>query len=86
MIVRKVAATRVYLNITEFYANHVVELADHIITKHYPLMTELPHTEWLGGTIVIHNKHAYHTPKVLSIEEAKRYITNCINMTELESL
>lgn len=83
MTIRKVAATRVYLNIQEFHTNHIVELTDHIVTNHYPLTSELPHTEWLGGTIVIQNQHAYHTKKVLSPEEAKTFYTNITDMAML---
>ena len=83
MSLRKIAATRVYLDVSsphtslpEFYTNHVIELTDHILTNHYPLTTELPHTEWIGGTIVIRNQRAYHTGKVLSPEEAHSHTTD----------
>lgn len=69
MTIRKVAATRVYLNTLEFRTNHVVELADGIVATHYPLTAEQPQTEWLGGTIIICNQCAYHTKKVLTTEE-----------------
>ena len=81
MIIRKVATNRVYLSDHECYTNHIVELSDHIIIRHYPLTTELPHTEWLGGTIVIRNQYAYHTNKVLSSEEVKTIdITDMIQL------
>lgn len=83
MTVRKVAANRVYIHFPEFYTNHVVELTDHVITNHYPLTAELPHTEWLGGTIVIKNQHAYHTKNVLSPEEDK---TDNICITDMAML
>lgn len=75
MTTRRVAATRVYLNRHEFYTNHIVELSDHIVISHYPLTAELPHTEWLGGTIILEGNHAYHTSKVLSSEEAYSHNT-----------
>ena len=98
MSIRKVAATRVYIDapyneeisrhsehkttfehhssLPLFHTNHVVELTDHIVTNHYPLTTELPHTEWLGGTIIIKDRHAYHFKKVLSPDEASSTTTN----------
>ena len=79
MTVRKVAATRVYLNASEFYSNHVVELAGHIVTNHYPLIAELPYTEWFGGTIIVQDNHAYHTKKVLTPEEAKTFYASITN-------
>ena len=65
---RRVAASRVYINEKEF-RNHVVELFDHLLVNHYPLAGELPMTEWLGGTIVIRDRKAYHYPQVLTPEE-----------------
>lgn len=77
MTIRNVAATRVYLTpptpqspIPQFHTNHIVELTDHILTRHQPLTTELPHTEWLGGTIIIRNRQAYHTTQILHPHEA----------------
>lgn len=67
---RRIAASRVYINEKEFHNNHVVELYEHIVVNHYPLQGELPMTEWLGGTIIIRDRHAYHIPQVLSPEEA----------------
>ena len=66
---RRVAASRVYINEKEFHNNHVVELFEHLVVNHYPLEEELPMTEWLGGTIIIRGREAYHTPLVLSPTE-----------------
>ena len=66
---RRVAASRVFINEKEFHNNHVVELFNHIVTKHYPLTEEIPMTEWLGGTIILRNGEAYHTPELLSSAE-----------------
>ncbi len=66
---RRVAASRVYLNEKEFHTNYIVELFDHHVVNHYALEGELPMTEWLGGTIIIRNREAYHTSKILSHEE-----------------
>jgi len=63
---RRVAASRVYINEKEFRNNHVVELLHHQVINHYPLEGELPMTEWLGGTILIRDHQAFHTPQVLS--------------------
>ena len=73
---RRVAASRVYINEKEFRTNHVVELFDHHVVCHYPLQGELPMTEWLGGTILIRNGEAYHTFAILSPEEAAEFDTN----------
>ena len=77
---RRVAALRVYLNEKEFHANYVVELFNHHVVNHYALEGELPMTEWLGGTIIICNRKAYHTPKILSPEEV---ITSSCGMMTL---
>ena len=71
---RRVAASKVYINDKEFH-NHVVELLDHFLVNHYPLLGELPMTEWLGGTIIIQGREAYHTPQVLSLAELCAYNT-----------
>lgn len=55
-----------YINEKEFHTNYVVELFEHLVINHYPLSGELPMTEWLGGTIIIRGKEAYHTPTILS--------------------
>ena len=70
---KRVAASRVYINETDFRTNYVVELCDHHVVRHYPLEQELPQTEWLGGTIVIHNGEAFHTPAILSPEEVAEF-------------
>ena len=65
---RRVAASKVFINEKEF-RNHVVELYDHLLVNHYPLEGEIPMTEWLGGTIIIRGREAYHTRQTLSSEE-----------------
>lgn len=66
---RRVAASRVFINEKEFHNNHVVELFNHLVMNHYPLTEELPMTEWLGGTIILRNGEAYHLPELLSPTE-----------------
>ena len=70
---RRVAASKVYINEKEFHNNHVVELFEHLVVNHYPLEGELPMTEWLGGTIIIRERMAYHIPLVLSPAELSAY-------------
>lgn len=65
---RRVAASKVFINEKEFH-NHVVELYDHLLVNHYPLEGEIPMTEWLGGTIIIRGREAYHTRQTLSSAE-----------------
>ena len=65
---RRVAASKVFINEKEF-RNHVVELYDHLLVNHYPLEGEIPMTEWLGGTIIIRGREAYHTRHTLSSAE-----------------
>lgn len=65
---RRVAASKVFINEKEF-RNHVVELYDHLLVNHYPLEGEIPMTEWLGGTIIIRGREAYHTRQALSSAE-----------------
>ena len=69
---RRVAATRVYINEKEF-RNNVVELFNHLVVNHYALLGELPMTEWLGGTIIVRGREAYHIPQVLSSAELGAY-------------
>lgn len=69
---RRVAASKVYINEKEF-RNHVVELFDHLVVNHYALEGELPMTEWLGGTIIIRGREAFHTRQVLSPAELSAY-------------
>jgi hypothetical protein len=69
---RRVAASIVYINEKEF-RNHVVELFDHLLVNHYPLEGELPMTEWLGGTIIIRGREAFHTRLLLSPAELSAY-------------
>ncbi len=70
---RRVAALRVYINEKEFRTNHVVELYDHLVVNLYPLEGEIPMTEWLGGTIIIHQREAFHIQQVLSPTELSAY-------------
>lgn len=65
---RRVAASKVFINEKEF-RNHVVELYDHLLVNHYPLEGEIPMTEWLGGTIIIRGREAYHTRQTLPSAE-----------------
>ena len=65
---RRVAASIVYINAKEFH-NHVVELLQHRVVNHYPLVGEQPMTEWLGGTIMVRGQEAFHSRKVLSPAE-----------------
>ncbi len=69
---RRVAASKVFINEKEF-CNHVVELFGHLLVNHYPLKGELPMTEWLGGTIIIRGREAFHTKQVLSSAELSTY-------------
>ena len=69
---RRVAASKVFINEKEF-RNHVVELYDHLLVNHYPLEGEIPMTEWLGGTIIIRGREAYHTRQTLSSAELSTY-------------
>ena len=74
---RRVAASRVYLNGKEFHTNYVVELFDHLLVNYYPLEGEIAMTEWLGGTIIIRGREAYHTRDVLSPTELSTYDSGC---------
>ena len=69
---RRVAASKVFINEKEF-CNHVVELFGHLLVNHYPLKGELTMTEWLGGTIIIRGREAFHTKQVLSSAELSTY-------------
>lgn len=73
---RRVAASIVYINGKEFHY-HVVELFNHLVVNHYALEGELPMTEWLGGTIIIRNGEAFHSPDILSPTELSTYDSGC---------
>ena len=47
----KLAANKVIIDGTQF-TNHVVELEDGVLVKHYPLTEELPHAEWLREVVI----------------------------------
>ena len=80
---RRVAASRIYFNNKDFRTNHVVELVDHFVVNHYPLKGEIPMAEWLGGTIIICNRRAYHTRQVLTPDEVATYPNADFNITQL---
>ena len=50
---RRIAASKVYIDREHVYTNHIVELYDDRVVNHYPLPSELPMTEWLGGVIIL---------------------------------
>ncbi|MEE0521566.1 MAG: hypothetical protein UDK36_09310 [Bacteroidaceae bacterium] len=71
--IRKIAASKVYIlsdgKPIEEYSNHVVETESGRVTAHYPLVSELAMTEWLGGTIIIEGNIAAHYPMVMKVTE-----------------
>jgi len=58
----KLAANKVIIDGTQF-TNHVVELEDGVLVKHYPLTEELPHAEWLRE-VVIEGGMLQHTTRL----------------------
>ena len=50
---RKVAGHEVHLPDGTVMQPGVVELFDGMVKKTYPLVEEMPQTEWIGGTIDI---------------------------------
>ena len=56
---RRIAAN--YIKIGErTLHNHVVEIIGQRVVNYYPLKGEIAMTEWLGGTIEIHDGKAFH--------------------------
>ena len=47
----RLAANKVVIDGIQF-TNHVVELEDGVLVKHYPLTEEPPHTEWLREVVI----------------------------------
>lgn len=47
----RLAANKVVIDGVQF-TNHVVELEDGVLVKHYPLTEELPHSEWLREVVI----------------------------------
>ena len=52
MKTRRIAVSRLHLPDGTLLNNQVIELSDGIPQRHYPLVHELPATEWLGGDYV----------------------------------
>ncbi len=50
---RRIAVSKVYTDRYHSYTNHIVELYGDHVAGHYPLPSELPMTEWLGGIIIM---------------------------------
>lgn len=80
---RRVAASRIYFNTSEFRTNYVVELIDHFVVNYYSLQGEIPMTEWLGGTIIIRNRQAFHIRQILTPNELTTYNQTNINLEQL---
>lgn len=57
----RLAANRVVID-GEQFTNHVVELQDDILVRYYPLIEELPHTQWLRTLVIEKGRltHALH--------------------------
>ncbi|MDO5761564.1 MAG: hypothetical protein Q4P12_02770 [Bacteroidales bacterium] len=71
--IRKIAASKVYIlsdgKPVEEYSNHVIETESGHVIAHYPLVSELAMTEWLGGTIIIEGNITAHYPLVMKVTE-----------------
>jgi hypothetical protein len=52
---RKIAANKIIIDGTA-YTNHVVELLDGVLVRHYPLQGEQAMTEWYTGTLTYETK------------------------------
>lgn len=46
---RRIAVSRLHLPDGRVLRNQVIELEGSVPVRHYPLLEELPATEWLGG-------------------------------------
>ena len=49
----RLAANKVVID-GERFTNHVVELVDGLLVCHYPLIYELPQTQWLRTLVIEH--------------------------------
>ena len=49
MQIRRIAVSRLHLPDGTILHNQVIELCDGQPQRYYPLVQELPATEWLGG-------------------------------------
>lgn len=52
---KRLAVKRLVVNGKE-YGLQVLEMEDNKVLCHYPLVTELPQTEWYGGTVVVNTE------------------------------
>ena len=59
MIPTRLAANKVIID-GEKFTNHVVELGEDVLVRHYPLTEELPHTQWVR-TLVIEEGRVIHS-------------------------
>ena len=50
---RRIAAHTVIFAEGNTYKQHVVEIIDSRVVRHYPLQEELPYTEWVSGTLLV---------------------------------
>lgn len=75
---RRVACSVLYVNSLVLH-NYVVELYEHTLVNYYPLAEELAMTEWLGGSIVISNRKAYHFREILSPNDVASFTFNDMN-------
>lgn len=59
---KRVAVSRLIASDNKELSNQVVEMEGGKVIAHYPLTHELPHTEWIGGTLHIDEEdRAVHT-------------------------
>lgn len=54
----RLAANKVVID-GELFTNHVVELVDGLLVCHYPLIYELPQTQWLRTLVIEEGRVVY---------------------------
>ena len=54
----RLAANKVVID-GERFTNHVVELVDGLLVRHYPLTYELPQTQWLRTLVIEEGRVVY---------------------------
>ena len=56
---RRIAAHTIIFAEGSTYRQHVIEILDSRVVRHYPLQQELPHTEWVTGTLLVDEQGVY---------------------------
>ena len=71
IVFRRIASHEVMTPENQCLLQQVIELKDGVVTNLYPLVTEIPNTEWMQGRLVLRKcadglVRAYYKGKILT--------------------